>query len=304
MQILQYKTAVSKDFDQIAAFIASINTKISNHCLHCDTETQIIKNEIKDAHLRNEICLIMALKETELVGVFGGDGEPLPNGKRFWLWGPFVKEDIEEWEKVADGMLLFLLQQMPNNKELWFFVNAKANKLRAYYQKKGFEERENQSHVYVASKTNYLASQNPNFKIPSYFSILSFEPSYCNALEKLHTSAFPDGGYSVEEMIKMQDNKHSLWIIIAPNEDFAGYLFAAVQAENEGYIHFLAIEKRYRKKGVGEALMRKALHWTFEEQQLSQAALTVGDKNNARRLYAKVGFELLYSGVGGVKKQS
>lgn len=301
--MIHFKIAQPKDFERIAAFIAPINSQTSNHCLHCDTNTQLIDNEINDCHSRNEICLVMALKGTELVGVFGGDGEPLPEGKRFWLWGPFVSEVVEDWEKLADGMFDFLLQQMPNNEELWFFLNVKADKLRPYYRKKSFEERENQSHVYIASKANYLARQNPNFKISSDIQILPFEPTYTDSLQKLHKTSFPDGGYSVAEMTKLQGEKYPLWMAIAPNGDFAGYLFAAVQGENEGYVHFLAVEEKYRKHGIGEALMRKALYWTFEERQLPQAALTVGDKNNARKLYAKVGFELLYSGVGGVKKR-
>jgi len=126
---------------------------------------------------------------------------------------------------------------------------------------------------------------------------------YKEAFHLLHNSAFPNPYYTTQEVqdyIK-EVNVHKLWLLVR-EEKLVGYLFGSVTPSNTGYVHFLAVKKEERKKGYASQLLSTALKYFFEERVLEECCLTVSDKNNARRLYEKTGFELRYTGVGARKK--
>jgi GNAT superfamily N-acetyltransferase len=54
-----------------------------------------------------------------------------------------------------------------------------------------------------------------------------------------------------------------------------------------------------RGRGIGERLLRTALHWTFADRRLPQAALCVTEwRQDARRLYERAGFRQSATGRG------
>jgi ribosomal protein S18 acetylase RimI-like enzyme len=68
-------------------------------------------------------------------------------------------------------------------------------------------------------------------------------------------------------------------------------------AADEGYVNTLAVDPKYKRRGLGEALLRWTLAW-FQERGLSRAALTVNSDNApAIALYRKLGFQAGEIGV-------
>ena len=65
-----------------------------------------------------------------------------------------------------------------------------------------------------------------------------------------------------------------------------------LEAES-GYIHFLAVKEGYRKQGIGQALLTKAIEYLFKESQIKKISLCVEVLNEvAMQLYFDVGFEV------------
>jgi ribosomal protein S18 acetylase RimI-like enzyme len=77
----------------------------------------------------------------------------------------------------------------------------------------------------------------------------------------------------------------------AATGDIAAFVTGESQRPGEGYIGTLAVDPRYHRRGLGQALLRWSLAW-FREQGYTSAALTVNTDNApAIALYRKLGFE-------------
>jgi len=70
-----------------------------------------------------------------------------------------------------------------------------------------------------------------------------------------------------------------------------GYIIFWIKYENEGHIISLAVDKKYRKKGVGKKLVDHAIT-LFERCNVKEIKLEVRIGNRgARKFYRKIGFE-------------
>lgn len=70
-----------------------------------------------------------------------------------------------------------------------------------------------------------------------------------------------------------------------------GNWFSKREGKVVGAIHELVVLPEYRSRGVGKALVEKALDY-FKSRELDMAELWVGDKNQqALEFYKKLGFE-------------
>jgi len=79
-------------------------------------------------------------------------------------------------------------------------------------------------------------------------------------------------------------------LVAAENSGFAGYISASVVLD-EAELGNLAVTEKYRRQGIGEALM-KALTDAAKTRGVRKLFLEVEDGNEAAaRLYGKLGFE-------------
>ena len=108
-----------------------------------------------------------------------------------------------------------------------------------------------------------------------------------------HDTIWPGVYYSGKEIIEKLTHSHQLFIA-KNNQELEGYVFVQKQLEAEsGYIHFLAVKERYRKQGIGKALLTKAIEYLFKESQIKKISLCVEVLNEtAMQLYFDVGFEV------------
>lgn len=86
------------------------------------------------------------------------------------------------------------------------------------------------------------------------------------------------------------ENEGSIFLVCEAEGKVAGYISMRYVLD-EGYINNVAVDPVYRRKGMGEALI-KALVGKGIEKGLSFITLEVRESNeNARRLYEKQGFK-------------
>ncbi|MGB1204768.1 MAG: GNAT family N-acetyltransferase [Chitinophagales bacterium] len=288
MQKINIRKATLKDFRQIANFIALLNVKAENHCLHCGTIADDIFNDLEDINSREECYFLLAFDDKKVVGLFGGECES--DWSEFWLWGIFVAENYD-FSVVAEMLWKCFLEKMAGKlQEATNFLNIKNEKTIAFFTEKGFESR-GLNHEYFA-EARKIQEQN----ITDFYEKSDFE-----ALEKLHEANFPNTYYDTKQMLELPKERFKLFVL-KKEKQLIAYIFIEMQVENNGHIHFLAVKKAERGKKIGTKLLNRALQWIFETKKAPTATLVVKDENDARRLYERTGFRLRYSGLGLRKK--
>ncbi len=287
---MQTRLATPEDFPQMAKLIAQINSKPEWHSLHCSQgETEVLA-ELKDHNSRKECCFLLAFEGVTLVGILGGDCDcPLTE---FWLWGPFILSD--NWDFVANLLFTELLQQCPNVTKMTVFNNLNSETYRAFFKQKKFKEKKEFTHEYMCDKRTFKLKVSPSNGIDLY------QESFQSDFHQLHNAAFPNPYYSTQEILGLikDENRHKLWLKLDEEQKMMGYLYGCITPNQEGFVHFLAVKHDQRRKGYASELLRTALYWFFEENNLSKTFLTVADANNARKLYEQNGFALCCTGVG------
>jgi hypothetical protein len=287
MTYLLIISARSADKQKIAHLIASLNSDPAHHCLHCDQEEAGILEEIKLLEVLMEESFLVVWDGEKMVGVLGAD--LTIERDRAWLWGPFIVD--VDWNKTAAALHThFTNHFQPQIQQLNQFLNAANEQGRAFYLSQGFKETKI-SHVYQALPPACSVTEPlPEIMPPQWRSFIT-----------LHEETFPTTYYSGREIIERLGKQDKVFVC-ADGETVSGYVYANVEP-TEGFIHFLAVREEMRGQGIGERLLLTAVSWLFNRHHVPQVGLVVDDQNNARRLYEKSGFHLLYTGVG-LRKES
>ncbi len=294
MKPIKLSVAQKEDFLAIANFIAPINAIEENQCLHCGENPQQVYEEMLDNHSRQEMKFVKATKDNEIVGILGCDC--MADLSQVWLWGPYVRES-HDWDILSKDLYNFFLEDTPQVKELWQFLNVKNQRSRDFFKNLNFVEKKYQSILYLLTPDIY-----EGYEEVDYENIVEFNPHFKEGLHQLHHAAFPNPYYSTEELLEMNaTGKHKIFVKNIDGK-VLGYIFVSDQGSGEGYVHFVAIQKESRGQKIGVSLIQKGIEWLFNERKSQKIFLTVSEHNNAQRLYKKVRFQLVYTGIGSVLK--
>ncbi len=167
---------------------------------------------------------------------------------------------------------------------------------RGLYTSRGFVEREPASIYRLREKPELVAR----------------ELACCPALERrdfasfaeLHAATFPSTYFSAEEIAKLS-KPHRVFVVREEGK-VVGYVHAGRNDDpRAGYIHYIAVHERWRRRGYGRRLLLSALDWLFSECGYASVALNSSSRHGqARRLYESLGFELEATGVGARLERS
>lgn len=289
---MHIRQAMPSDFEAIAQFITPITLQPDTHSLHCDEDVASNLGSIQQKHAEGEEYFLMAFDKAEqLIGVFGGEMDVERN--RIWAWGPFVTPSLD-FREIADALYhRFLSDHQTTLQQVWAFNDQQSMTLRDFYNAHGFQENKGLIHVYRCSK---IPAERFNDT-----AIQQGTEMHKDVVDQLHTTAFPGTYFTTQEMIDLGKGRFQL-LVYQQAEKTLAYLFAELDGAGDGYIHFLAVDPEARGQGIGTKMLQQSLDWCFYEQQVPKVNLTVVDKNHARKMYEKAGFELLYSGVGTKKE--
>lgn len=95
--------------------------------------------------------------------------------------------------------------------------------------------------------------------------------------------------WSLKSLEEELNNETSLFFTATENDAVVGYIGMSVVVD-EGYIFNIAVDKEYRKKGIGSALVETLVTYA-KKNNLCFLTLEVRESNeNARSLYEKFGF--------------
>ncbi|MCG7410252.1 GNAT family N-acetyltransferase [Paenibacillus sp. ACRRX] len=283
------KTAKYKaeDIQEMAAFIETCNQIQEQHVGYCGVKCDEIAAAIVEITADSSLDERFVVYEEagSIIGICGLD-IGADNGA-VELWGPFVRED-----DVTNQALLHAIWQ-DINKLIW----AKGQKVT---QVEGFYDTRNRVGIPIfewlggectgvhsvlqLKRAQWLSAKEEQTSSP-------YKTTDQAAFVSLHESCFPGTYMSAESLIKSIDDQHALFVC-RENSEMAGYIYASANAEfGEGTIEYIAVDERYRHKGIGSKLLRQALSFLFHYPSIEDIQLCVSHSNRgALSLYEKCEF--------------
>lgn len=271
----------SKD---LAAFLAEMNTKKSQHIGYCgDSKEEIydtITSDFSDLELAKSF--MVAYETEDIVGAIGLDTDLEDRSAE--VWGPFVSEAFihtdlvnELWEKVT---ALSASQVDQYN----FFLNRENVHATEFSILHGGEST-GQHTVLVAKKSERVRVVEEG--------VIGYNSAYEESFAELHGQAFPSTYYSAPTINERLSAENQLFI--ATSEDqMTGYVYIEADPQHgEGSIEYIAVSDRYRRQGIGKKLLTFALNQLFAYEEIGEISLCVDNGNEkAIRLYQAAGFKV------------
>jgi ribosomal protein S18 acetylase RimI-like enzyme len=150
-----------------------------------------------------------------------------------------------------------------------------------------------------------LRSAIPDSAVPEGFSIrhLAGEPELA-AIVALHQAVFTTTSAADERLALIHDPGYRPdldLVAVAPDGAFAGFCICSIGAEEdrrhgrqEGWIELIGIHPRFRRRGLGQALLLTGLQRLMSYGVDTALLGTTSWNSPAQRLYATNGFRTIY----------
>ena len=287
MSDLTIVPATPVEFAELARLIEAQNRAPETQCLHSGEHA----DEVEAVLSRPEAPIFLVARNGgALAGAFGCevDGEA-----RGYLQGPFVAEG--DYATVAGGLWQALHEATPSVMRYDAFINSRNERAAAFLVGAGFRRGQG-AQIYVLPAAALPALNAPPAEL--------FTERCRPGVRALHDLAFPDSPEMIDPFINGENGSRRLFVF-SDGKRCLGYVAASINDNpREGYIDLLAVDASIRNQGYGRRLLLTAAHWLIEERGMPQVGLTVLDmRSDARELYARTGFQLLYSGVGYFRQE-
>ena len=261
-------------------------------CLHSHTgeDAAAYAEELRSLPV-GEACYVAARDGDVLVGVAGAEFDVSLG--RAWLRGPLVAPG-REFRAIAAALLDALCARLPPAVVQYaVFVTAGCAEAIGFYLGRGFD-----LHASYGAYTALRAAP-PAEGPPPGVRLAAAEPCWRAAIGALHEDEF-SGGYVTSDGLFEADTEDRMTRIALLDGKPCGYVRVHFDAHwHEGYVDFLAVAPAARRRGVGRALLRSALAWSFARPGAGAATLTVrDDRDAARALYEAAGFRRVRTCIG------
>jgi GNAT superfamily N-acetyltransferase len=280
------RPATVEDTGAIAAFLARMNARPEQRCLHSGDRPDGVTRDLAALGRPIEESVVLAVDGDRLVGLVAADFAV--EQERGWLWGPFA--DVSDPVPLGVRLVADLLAMAPPGIAMIDgFHDVQNVFLAPMAADLGFAAPRT-VHIYRADRpaAGYPAAPAP---VPG-------EPADLAPLRELHAAAFPNTWRSAEELLAGGGESRALFVHREAG-GFEGYIHVeADPAEESAHVHYLAVVPGARGRGLGRRLLEQGLDWCFNARAVAVVSLTVFDGlANARALYESAGFRLLDSGV-------
>lgn len=270
--------------DKSVALMAKYNKEKRYKIGYCSLKPDSIRRDLKESFEDEENKTIGVIEQGELIGIV--DLQVDLEKQVIEMIGPFIdREEENEWLSIANEMCQFIFEALGFTYKYLFFIHQENQINKKLLKNLGATSR---GHEYVLE----LKKENVKVQLLSKRIVEASQNVY-EGVRTFHDTIWPGVYYSGKQIIEKLTHSHQLFIA-KNNQELEGYIFVQKQLEAEsGYIHFLAVKERYRKQGIGKALLTKAIEYLFKESQIKKISLCVEVLNEmAMQLYFDVGFEV------------
>lgn len=197
-------------------------------------------------------------------------------GRVFWL-GPFVES--LDWASVADRLYTQCSELLPSGvTEQEMAIDIRFERCQQWAATVGFTAEEGSSALRLERRLE-----------PPEIALRPAGPDDVATVGALHDELFAGTHITGSRLVLGGDQRH-IRLVAEFEGEIAGYVAVELQPDGSGYIDYLGVASRYRRRGVGAQLVRAGVA-ALRGLDADPIHLTVRESNHAARaLYASLGF--------------
>lgn len=269
--------------EEVGRFIAELNNKPDSHTGYCGTQaeevTDTLLNDFSDLSFKDSFTVLK--EDGKMIAALGADWNS--ETKTGELWGPFSFAEEGKWQQEAE-ILWRMLQHKIHQKGKWYgFYNEQNEQAKNWFYQLGGEKKSSEVILHAAEFITGSADSG---------SVAAYTEEFKDAFTELHHTVFPAAYFSADTILD-RINDYNRLFILTDGETLLGYVYVEAAPEHEeGTIEFIAVDSKYRNKGAGTALLRKAGSFLFDEMNSKEISICVKAENKAAiHMYIKNGFK-------------
>lgn len=210
---------------------------------------------------------------------------------RAWIHGPWVGVDDDRWLDHAVPLVSATLGQFPVRVTRAVMCGSVDHRLLgALATTLGWDASE-VSHALCLTEDRMAAWPTTEDRGVALRDAAAHD---ADAIRPLHDREFPSTYYTAAELVERADDDAQT-VLVATDDGGAvcGYAAGRVQPDGDGYVDFVAVATRQRRRGIGRVLTVELARRLVRESPTRRICLTVRDSNHeARALYESLGFEI------------
>lgn len=273
---VQFRDVRADDLATLARLAEPLQRRPDRHIVYLDTSAEGILAELEES--THDVASELAeTDDGDVAGFLVADVDD-ELGRVWWL-GPFVAGD--DWHELAHELMRRCRERLPAAiRQEEMAVDDRFEAMRPWAVSEGFE---------TGATGSWVLRLDADVEVEaSTIAVRHARPNDA-ALVELHERLFPGTHTTGEQLISSGDETH-LRLVAEVDGMFAGYVAVERQAAGDGYIDFLGVADRYRRRGLGRELVRAGVA-AVRAIGGATVNLTVREDNaGARELYESLGF--------------
>lgn len=267
------------DRGRLAAFAAPLQRRPEHHVPYLGTDPDTIAAEmVEDVDDWTEAAAL-AEESGRLIGWLMGSIDHEMG--RVWWFGPFVDaDDPTVWRHIADLLDESARRHLPEHvTEEEYAFDARHAVGGEWASDRGF----------VAEPGSAVLTLDHVLDPPELV-VRRATPSDVGTVGPLHDELFANTHTPGAVLVAATD-PHKVRLVAERDGELVGYVAAERQPDGGGYIDFLGVAPRFRRRGLGTELVRAGVA-ALADLGCERFHLTVREANTgARALYVSLGFE-------------
>ncbi len=274
--------ATAATLEALAALVAAQQADPRSHIGYLGDDATSIAADLAGLEPDGLDGVLVAQAADRVVGVLGAEYDTDP--PRVWWHGPFVA-GVDDPGEAADALYGAARQRLPGVVREEELAPDDRNQLVAELARR---------HGFVAEEASAVLTRPlwPTTDPPADHPEVAIAPlaaGHRREVATLHDTTFP-GTHTVSDRLDLGEERR---VLVATSHDagvVCGYVAVEVQANQAGYIDYLAVAEQHRGRGIGGALVSVACA-SLAAAGCGSATLTVRESNGAARaLYSRLGF--------------
>lgn len=275
---MDVRRAVEADRPRLAAFAARLQVRPDRHVAYLALDTDTIAAEMVAEDDDWTAVSAVATVDNHLAGWLMGSVDV--DMGRVWWFGPFVDAEGDRWTELTNALFATAGELLPaqiDQEEM--APDTRFDVLADWATEHGFT-RDPGSLVLTGDLT--VIGRPMTVGRPMV-------PSDAPSIGPLHDQLFPDT-HTPGNRLAASTADHRVHLVVDVDDTLAGYVAVERQPDGSGYVDYLGVDPRFRRRGLGADLVRAGAA-ALAGLGCERCSLTVRDDNlAARRLYTGLGF--------------
>jgi len=276
--------AKREDLHRIAQFMTQMNQNEETACAHLgDVESENYEY-LEELYEEDVKCCYYIEEDGWIVAAIAGDR--CEDNQSIEVLGPYVSPECLKREEKVEQMILRMKNWAAGYRLKFFHPCVNTLISQVILSMGGRCNGRNYSMEFLLKNTASIAS--------TQISWVNYQKKSCTIADAaiqiaaIHDRIFPKSYYSGSTIVERVDAQH--WLVFCHDGDIVT-AYASFDAEQDGYLDFIATVREYRNRGYAKCLLT-AVCEILREAGASKVSITVAeDDQEALELYHRFGFK-------------